>query len=125
MNDVFRRLYYLNRKSKMREELTPSESDELVRLLKMAGNELSKVSDDYARVALTERYINARRWRYVADKFGALSEDTIRKRCSRAVDRYLVGEKSVDRAGGTTVKPDPRSTLSTPSGEAKQGFAQA
>ncbi len=89
MNEILRRLYYLNRKSKKREPMTTEESDELVRLLKLAGNALSKVGDDYARLALTERYINAKRWRYVADKFGAMTEDTVRKRCTRAVEKYL------------------------------------
>ena len=89
MKEMLRRLYELNRKSKTGERMTRNEADELCLLLKRAGEFISTVDNDFARYSLTERYINAKPWRRVADELGVLSDDTVRKCCARAVEKHM------------------------------------
>ena len=89
MKATLKRLYMLNRKSKRRKRMTPAEFRELGALLDVARDALGKVTDDYVRLALTERYINAKSWRSVTSALGAVSDDSIRRACARAVGRYM------------------------------------
>ena len=87
--DVLKRLYELNRKYKVSGELDEEEYAELTELLELAKENINSIDDDYAGYCLTERYINAKPWRQIADEMGHYTDDAIRKCCERAIKRYM------------------------------------
>ena len=98
MKDVLKRLYELNRKYKVSGELDEEEYAELTELLELAKENINSIDDDYAGYCLTERYINAKPWRQIADEMGHYTDDAIRKCCERAIKRYMLNNGAVANA---------------------------
>ncbi len=89
MKETLKRLYKLNNKQKTIGRLSRDEYYELVTLLQKAKESIDRIDDDYAEYCLTERYINAKPWRQIADEMGHFTDDSIRKCCERAIKRYM------------------------------------
>lgn len=89
MKEVLKRLFELNRRFKVTGDLNDDEYAEMKRLLALAEEKITSIDDDYVGYCLSERYIEAKSWRQIADEMGYYTDDAIRKCCERAIKRYM------------------------------------
>lgn len=89
MRKRFKELYDYNRRIKNGERLSGSEAQLREELLDEVLGAIDAVDDDYARLGLYERYINAEKWSDVAYKMGYYSDDCVRKICERTIKKLM------------------------------------
>lgn len=88
MKEILAELFEFNRRIRHGEILSESDNERFLELKAMADEFIDSIDNDYAADCLRERYIRARPWASIADEMGQLTNDAVRKCCSRAIKRY-------------------------------------
>lgn len=88
MKDTLNEVYRMTKRIKSGEILTEEENERYLELTDKAMEFIKIVDNEYAATCITERYINAKPWNKVADDMGQMTDDSVRKCCTRTIQRY-------------------------------------
>ena len=88
MKEILAELFEFNRRIRHGEVLSEADSERFLELKAMADEFIGSIDNDYVAECLTQRYIKANPWASIADDMGQLTNEAVRKCCSRAIKRY-------------------------------------
>lgn len=89
MRKQFKELYGYNSRIKRGERLSFEEARKREELVSAVTCAIDSLEDECTRMGLYERYIKAMKWCDVADAMGYFSDDSVRKRCERAINKLM------------------------------------